>query len=361
MSRPRSSLRICLIASSRFPVREPFAGGLEAHTHALAKELRSRGHHVTLFARAGSDPDLDVHELPLAVYTPDDTARKDVAAPPEVWMEEHHAYLGLMLDLMHAGRARYDLVHNNSLHHLPVAMSRALDLPVVTTLHTPPLPWLTSAAEFAGPNCHFVAVSKATARAWANVVPSIAVPNGVDLDHWRPGPGGGPAIWSGRIVPEKAPHLAIAAARRAEVPLRLVGEVLDRTYYEREVAPLLAEDVEYLGHVTHGELAELVGGASVALVTPAWDEPFGLVAAEAMACGTPVAAFSRGALPELVTAGTGAMADPGDVQGLAEAVRAALALDRREVRREAEERLSHRAMVDGYEGVYSRALEASAA
>ena len=80
-----------------------------------------------------------------------------------------------------------------------------------------------------------------------------------------------------------------------------------------------------------------------------------------MACGTPVAAFSRGALPELVTAGTGAMADPGDVQGLAEAVRAALALDRREVRREAEERLSHRAMVDGYEGVYSRALEASAA
>ena len=113
--------------------------------------------------------------------------------------------------------------------------------------------------------------------------------------------------------------------------------------------------------MTHRELADLVGGASVALVTPAWDEPFGLVAAEAMACGTPVAALSRGGLADLVTAETGALADPGDVPGLASAVRAALTLDRRQVRRQAEERLSHRTMVDGYEGVYSRALEAAAA
>lgn len=361
MSRPTRALRICLIASSRFPVREPFAGGLEAHTHALAKELRRRGHRVTLFARAGSDPDLDVHELPLAVYAPDDRARKDVAAPPEVWMEEHHAYLGLMLELIRAGRTTYDLVHNNSLHHLPVAMSPALEIPVVTTLHTPPLPWLTSAAQFAGPNCHFVSVSTATARAWADVVPSAAIPNGVDLDQWTPGPGGGPAIWSGRIVPEKAPHHAILAARGAGLPLRLAGEVLDRGYYAREVEPLLGDDVEHVGHVSHRELVELVGQASVALVTPAWDEPFGLVAAEAMACGTPVAAFSRGALTELVTPQTGALAEAGDVPGLTRAIRVAVTLDRHEVRRAAEARFSHQAMVDGYESVYRDALAAAGA
>ncbi|WP_068263855.1 glycosyltransferase [Janibacter limosus] len=361
MSSTSRTLRICLIASSRFPVSEPFAGGLEAHTHALARELRRRGHAVTLFAKAGSDPDLDVHELPLAVYTPDETARKDVAAPPATWMDEHHAYLGLMLNLMKGGRQDFDLVHNNSLHHLPVAMSSALDIPVVTTLHTPPLPWLTSAVEFAGPNCHFVSVSKATALAWAHIVSSTAVPNGVDLEQWRPGPGGGPAVWSGRIVPEKAPHQAILAARRAAIPLRLAGEVLDRTYFEREVEPLLGDDVEYVGHLAHGELVELVREACVALVTPAWEEPFGLVAAEAMSCGTPVAAFARGALTELVTQDTGALATPGDVQGLADAMHLAAALDRRQVRRVAEMRFSHRAMVDGYESVYHDALETSGA
>ena len=361
MSSASLTLRICLIASSRFPIREPFAGGLEAHTHALARELRRRGHEVTLFAKAGSDPDLDVQELPLAVYTPDDTARKDVAAPPATWMDEHHAYLGLMLGLMETGTRTFDLVHNNSLHHLPVAMSTALDIPVVTTLHTPPLPWLTSAIEFAGPNCRFVSVSEATARAWAHITPSTAVLNGVDLEQWRPGPGGGPAVWSGRIVPEKAPHQAILAARMAGVPLQVAGEVHDHAYYEREVAPLLGDGIEYVGNLTHGELVEVVGNACVALVTPAWEEPFGLVAAEAMACGTPVAAFARGALAEIVTPGTGALAAPGDVPALADAIRLAATLDRRQVRCVAEARFSHRVMVDGYESIYRDVLEASGA
>lgn len=353
-SRP---LRICVIGSSRFPVIEPFAGGLEAHTHALVRELRDRGHTVSLFAGAGSDPDLNVVELPCAVYESDDVTRRDVAAPPDQWMDEHHAYLGLMLEMIKTGGACYDLIHNNSLHHLPLAMSGALDIPVVTTLHTPPVPWLKSAIEFASPNCRFISVSATTARAWSGIVESTPLLNGVDLEQWCPGPGGGPAIWSGRIVPEKSPHSALLAAREAGMPILLAGKVIDRTYYATAVEPLLGGAAEYVGHLDHRELATLVRSASVAVVTPAWEEPYGLVAAEAMACGTPVAAFARGALVELIDPTSGVLATPGDTSSLAYAMQTAARLDRAGVRHATEQKFSHRAMVDSYEDFYRHTLE----
>jgi glycosyltransferase involved in cell wall biosynthesis len=349
MTRP---LRICLIASSRFPVKEPFAGGLEAHTHVLASELVRRGHEVTLFAGAGSDPNLPVSTLPVEEFECSDVARADVAAPPLQWMAEHHAYLALMLELAGTGSDTFDLIHNNTLHHLPVAMAAAVPVPMVTTLHTPPIPWLESAVCFAPEHSRFAAVSDCTSRAWRHAVASTTILNGVDTGLWRRGPGGGPAAWTGRIVPEKAPHHAIDAARSAGVPLVLAGPLMDKGYFDSKIAPRLGPDVDYLGHLSQAELNEVVGGAAVAVVTPAWDEPYGLVAAEAMACGTPVAAYARGALPELVGDTTGVLASPGDVDGLADAIRRAAGLDRDAVRRTAELRFGKCRMVDEYEQLY---------
>ena len=346
-------LRICLVASSRFPVREPFAGGLEAHTHVLATELVRRGHEVSLFAAPGSDPALPVTELPVAEFTSSEAARADVAAPPEHWMAEHHAYLGLMLDLADCGARRFDVVHNNSLHHLPVAMAAAVPVPMVTTLHTPPIPWLESAAAFAPPSSRFAAVSECTARAWRHAVTSTTILNGVDTDSWQPGPGGGSAAWWGRLVPEKAPHEAIDAARAAGLPLVLAGPTHDAAYFEAEVRPRLGSGVEYVGHLGQDELRTLVGAATVAVVAPLWDEPYGLVAAEAMACGTPVAAYARGALPEIVDATTGSLAAPGDVGALARAIAVAATRDRAEVRRTAVRRFAMARMVDDYERLYT--------
>ena len=189
----RGPLRICLVASSRFPVREPFAGGLEALTHGLARELVRRGHQVSLFAAPGSDPRLPVTALPVPTFTPSAAARADVGATPAEWMAEHHAYLGLMLELGRDGHRRFDVVHNNSLHHLPVAMAGSLTVPVVTTMHTPPLAWLESAAQLAQGAVTFTAVSAHTARAWAHVADCEVVLNGVDTasvaprSRWRPG------------------------------------------------------------------------------------------------------------------------------------------------------------------------------
>jgi glycosyltransferase involved in cell wall biosynthesis len=345
-------LRVCLIASSRFPIREPFAGGLEAHTHALAGELIRRGHHVSLFAAPGSDPTLGAHELDVDTFTSSGAARADVASPPERWIREHHAYLRLMLDLVRDGARRFDVVHNNSLHHLPVAMAEALPIPLVTTLHTPPVAWLESAARWAPPSSRFAAVSHEMGRSWRHVLRATTVHNGVDTDRWAVGPGGEGAIWTGRIVPEKAPHAAIDAARTAGVPLRLAGPVHDDAYFRREVSPRLGDDVQFLGHLSQADLCEFVGRAGVALVTPAWEEPYGLVVAEAMACGTPVAAFARGAMRELVDADTGRLARPADTVGLASAIREAADLSRTRVRAVAVEKWGLARMVDEYEALY---------
>ncbi len=353
-------MRICLVASSRYPIREPFAGGLESQTHGLAQELARRGHDVSLFAGAGSDQALSVQLLPALAFQPSRSAMADRNAPDRAWLAEHHAYLSLMLRLVH-DTDRFDLVHNNSLHHLPVAMAPAVRAPMLTTLHTPPLPMMESALSLAPSGSVFTAVSAFTADAWAHVVPSTIVRNGVDVARWRRGGGGGPAVWSGRLVREKAPHDAIAACQRAGVPVVLAGPVHDRDYFDARIAPLLGDDVAYVGHLRHAELVDLLGTASVAVVTPAWDEPYGLVAAEAMSCGTPVAGYARGGLPEIVTRRAGVLVPAGDVDALAAAVLEARALPRCDVRRHAELECSLSRMVDDYERVYAGLLDGDVA
>lgn len=346
-------LRICLIASSRFPVREPFAGGLEAHIHALARSLRERGHDVSVFAAPGSDPALDIHPLDVDEFDASGAARADVSAPPDGWMREHHAYLSLMLSLGRSGHERFDVVHNNSLHHLPVAMASTLSIPMITTLHTPPTPWLESALRFAPSSSAFVAVSDFTARQWRHVVDASVIPNGIDVARWREGPGGGDAVWFGRIVPEKAPHLAIDAARRAGVAIDLAGPVFDAEYFAREIGPRLSDDARLLGHLDSASLSEVVRRATVTVLTPRWEEPYGLVAAESMASGTPVAAFARGGLVEVVGSGGGCLAAPDDVAALSRAIRGASTLPRAGVRAHALRHHSLETMVDRYESVYS--------
>ncbi len=347
-----NSLRIGVVASNRHPIAEPFAGGMEAHTWSLARGLTKRGHAVQVYAGAGSDPTLgDVHVLDESPLRLTADARRDVSMPAETFMRDHHAYQRLMLRL--AVDPDVHVVHNNSLHYLPVAMAGTLRCPAVTTLHTPPTPWLESAAGSANGTV-FVAVSAHTASLWSQRLDvAKVISNGIDLDRWPIGTGtGGYAVWSGRLVPEKGAHLAVAAAAAAGIPLLLAGPAPDPTYWHEVLEPALGRGAQWVGHLDHAALALLVGSATVAVVTPCWDEPYGLVVAEALSTGTPVAAFARGAIPELVTEQCATLAEPEDVLGLAAAIRRSSGLSREAARAHAVRTCSADRMIDEYEQLY---------
>lgn len=353
------TLRIALIASSRFPIRQPFAGGLEAHVWHLARALAGRGHQVSVFAAPGSDRDLNCYTLAVRPLVMSESARSDASMSPEPFMADHHAYLTLMLQLAGSGRRDFDIIHNHSLHYLPVAMAPMLSIPMLTTVHTPPTPWLESAIDASGGlGTRFAAVSGHTAALWRNAIEDISVvPNGIDTGRWPLGPGGGPLVWFGRITPEKAPHLAIAAARLAGRPLTLAGPISDARYFREHVEPQLGGGIRYAGHLDQSQLAGLVGRAAAALVTPMWDEPYGLVVAEAMCCGTPVIAFARGGIPELVVPESGRLVSAGDAAGMADAIPDAVRLSRDAVRDRALRHCSAEAMLQSYSDLYQNMIE----
>lgn len=351
-------MRIGIIAHLKHAIREPFAGGLEMHTSMLQGALRRRGHEVTVFASWRSEPEACVEAIC------DETSLMEIGceeAPDKVFFQEHHAYLSLMNGLRHRD---FDLIHNNSLHYLPVAMADALPMPVVTTLHTPPFAWLESGVRLCNaPNATFVAVSETIRNTWNKVAPiDHVVLNGIDLERFafRAEPAAQPYwVWYGRIVPEKGLHHAIAAAALSGAPLLIAGPISDQDYFEREVAPRLDEQIKYLGHLPHSELAGVIGGARAFLCTPCWEEPYGLVVAEALACGVPVAAFARGAIPELLDAATGALAIPDDPISLSQAALAAEQLDRHACRERAVMRCDAARMIDEYEALYADRIAAA--
>jgi glycosyltransferase involved in cell wall biosynthesis len=349
-------LRITLLASARHPIRRPYAGGLEALTHRLAVELRQRGHEVRLYASGDSDPSLGTTAIvPRAgSFELTDAARRDPSMVAEPFLEEHHAYLAAMLRL---GADRdVDVIHNHSLHYLPIAMAPTLPAPVLTTLHTPPTPWLESAMATLPEDstASFVSVSATNARAWsrADLIRRV-VHNGIPLEEWPLRHDVGDHVaWMGRLTPEKAPHLALDAAALAGTPIVLAGPVGDVAYVEREVLPRLGPRARWAGHLDTAELAALIGTARACLVTPTWEEPYGLVVSEALACGTPVVGFARGALPELLDPSCGVLVPPDDVAALADGIHLAADIDPSACRTRVERDGSIELMTDRYEEVY---------
>ncbi|MDQ1085200.1 MULTISPECIES: glycosyltransferase [Microbacterium] len=322
MIRAMRPLRVLVVAPSRYPLRQPHAGGLEACVWDRVRWLRARGHEVALCAAEGSDYLGDVPEFRLPVpewMRPEESSDTEY---PEGYAAAVDAAYDAALDRLIVDRHLYDVVDNHSLHPAPIRWSRAADIPVVTTLHTPPLePMLEAAAEVRDSPHRFVAVSQATARAWSREgVDAFVFPNGIDTDQWTRGDGGASWVWSGRVVPEKAPHLAIEAARSAGAHIVLAGRIGDVDYFEQEIVPRLGVHARYVGPLRQPDLCRLVGSSAVALVTPMWEEPFGLVIAEALATGTPVAAFDIGGVSEVLAGMPGsATVMPGDVVALGKA------------------------------------------
>ena len=341
-------MRVGVIAHNKYPLVEPMFGGLEAFTYDLVLALQARGHHVVLFGVTGSSKQLGL----VSCLSPTSLGGPDYG-PDELASRAHHEYLSLMLGI---DRYALDVIFNNSLHYVPATMATLVKTPMLTVLHTPPIAELVLAYSHPDVGGYLCTPSHANAQSWKALITDCEIiPNAVDLELWKPrGSKSGYAIWSGRIVPEKGLHLAIDAAKVAQIPLRIAGPISDFQYYEACIRPRLDECATYLGHLSRPMLAQEVASASVAVVTPRWEEPFGLVVAEAIASGTPVAGFSRGALVELVTPDIGVLADPEDVLGLGRAILSARELSTSRCRAVAQSRWSFDDHVSRYERALSK-------
>lgn len=229
-------MRIAVLATNRNPLSTPYAGGQESLTAALVEGFRAHGHEVVLYAAPGT-PTSIADELVVYPELPrlSEVAVLDPQIPEKPFLRDHHAFTFAMAHL--AARHDVDVVANHSLHHLPLSLSPVLAMPVVTTLHTPPFPWMELGAALAAQAARYVAVSKAVAAQWSTLTDITVVSNAADPHVFRYGPGAQALAWAVRITPEKAPHLAIAVARRTGRALRLIGPVADEAYFAEAIAP----------------------------------------------------------------------------------------------------------------------------
>lgn len=350
-------MKIAIVGLLHHPIAEPFAGGMESHTWWLAKKLIERGHEVSLFASGDSDSNLGLVpclSTAFATHPQGQTAAGRYAC-------NMAAYTDVIQQL---SQSNFDIVHNNALY--PFLLSSAADLPapMLTVLHSPPYEELVTAIRYATARdklnrLSIVAVSKSLATEWKAITPTAVIYNGIDIDRWPFVPQTPPnrALWYGRMVPEKGPHLAIKAALKAGYEIQIAGPISNREYFKESVAPLLKGDrVHYLGHLSHSEIRQALSKASVFVNTPRWEEPYGIVYAEALASGTPVAAFDRGAAREILTERCGIAVKAENVDQLAQAISAAAKLSRQDCRQRAESFCDINQMIDGYEHQYQQLI-----
>ena len=333
-------MRIAIIAPPWVAVPPLAYGGTEAVIDGLARALQSAGHDVLLFATGDSTCPVQSSWVFAAAVGVD-------AARPAT--ELHHvvnAYDWI------AGEA--DVVHDHTLVG-PVYAQRFATVPVVTTNHGPFDGELGDYYRAIAPRVPIIAISRHQASTAVRTPVAAVIHHGVDVARFPVGNGeGGYALFLGRMSPDKGVHTAIAVARAASVPLKIackMQEPAEQAYYRAEVAPLLGDDVQFVGEVGGDEKLNLVAGARCLLNPIAWHEPFGMVMIEAMACGTPVVATPMGAVNEIIHDGvTGFVrATPGD---LAVAVIAAGELDRLACRQVAVERFSTARMAEDHVRLY---------
>jgi len=354
-------VRIALLSHVRQRIAQPFMGGMESHSWYLAEGLEARGHDVVLFAAGDSDPRFTIDPVLREHYErvfP--WAEHRGSAPLIAHVDRGYA---AACDRIAAGG--FDVVHNNSLHRFPIEPARTAVVPTVTSLHVPPydaLHWFVKAS--ATPTHRLTVTSTPQLHAWwpDGAPPEASVlHNGIDPAAWPFSPAGdGSAVWCGRITPNKGTHLAVRAARAAGIALTLFGSIEDPDYHAAEIVPYLDSTIRYGGHCDGAALAAELGRASVFLFTPCWDEPFGLVAIEAMACGLPVAAIDMGAAREVIGE-AGRFADADDVAGLAAAIPAALAIPRSVPRARVERLFTRDRWLDRCEVLYADVRAAHAA
>ena len=344
-------------------IREPQGGGSQAFVADLARGLAGRGHEVHVYAATGSqipgvtvvDTGVDPRSLAATLYRAGGSSGRDPGPAGPAFARAYAA----------AGDGRYDVIHNHAFDAPAISLAAGLDAPAVHTLHLPPDPEIAAALGEAARGSRppaVACVSQSQARAWRAVarvdavlppyVPTRSVP-------WSETAGDG-AVFGGRLSPEKGAAEAIDIARAAGARIDVYGDAYDARYAREQIGPRRdAPGVTVHEGVPRAAMWAAMARAAVVLCPARWDEPFGMAAADAQACGTPVVAFRRGGLAEIVVDGvTGFLVEPDDIEGAADSVRRAARISRAACRRHAETNLDLERSLDGHEQLYRRVIGA---
>jgi glycosyltransferase involved in cell wall biosynthesis len=304
----------------------------------------ARGHDVTLFATGDSCTAATLSSVVPRGWSDDPDVDTKVAEC-------------LHISAVFERAGDFDIIHN-SFDFLPLTYSDLVPTPVVTTIHGFSSSRILPVYEKYNGRTAYVAISDADRDPRLDYVATIH--HGIDTTAFeRHEPSDPYLLFYGRIHPDKGTGHAIEVARRVGMRLVIAGIVHDQQYFDDVVAPHIDGDrVRYLGPVGAGERSALLGRAHALLHLIDFDEPFGLSVVESMACGTPVIAFRRGSMPELIDEGiTGMLVD--DIESAAAGVAQVAELDRAEIRSAAVRRFSRERMVSDYESVYARILNRS--
>jgi glycosyltransferase involved in cell wall biosynthesis len=324
-------------------------GGTERIVHGLVTELDRRGHEVTTFASGDSVvPGRHIETVPLALR-------------PQGYTGDSLPYMQLTMQLLLARIDEFDIVHSH-LEWVSLLLARVSPIPVVSTFHGRlDLPWADDL--LADPPAGLVAISKNQASTHPGVPWAGVVYNGLRLHDAPFGRNRTDALcFVGRVAIEKGIVEAMEVAKAAGRPLRIAAKIgptgPEKDYNDAVFQPALKEagsDIEFLGELSQADRDQLFAESYATLMPGSWPEPFGLVAIEALACGTPIIARRAGALPEIIRDGVdGFFGD--DVLAMAFKVDKVAELDREAIRESVIDRFSVERMTDGYEAIYRRML-----
>jgi glycosyltransferase involved in cell wall biosynthesis len=341
-------LKIAIIAPMWFAVPPTGYGGIELVVSLLADGLVDVGHDVTLFA--SGDSLTKAHLSSIYERAPSELIGRSL---PEI----RHALA------CYEQADEFDIINDHS--GIPAAaLGGLVQTPVLHTVHGPLDTHETqhaygSIAEVA-PGVRLISISENQRRPMPDLPWAATIPNAIDLSIYPSKPHRGDyLLFIGRFSPDKGAHRAVAVAMELGLPLKMAGknrEPKERQYFAELVEPHVGHGgIEYLGEVSHGEKVELLQDARATLFPIEWEEPFGLVMIESMACGTPVIATRHGAVPEVIEHGVSGIIVE-NYREMGAALEQADELDPNECRRYVEERFAPERMVGDYEAAYAAAL-----
>jgi glycosyltransferase involved in cell wall biosynthesis len=335
------SLRVAVLSPISWRTPPRHYGPWESVVNLLTEELVQMGVDVSLFATGDSQTSGKLVAVCPSPYSEDPTVDPKVAEC-------------LHISEVFERSSEFDLIHNH-FDFLPLTYSGLVNTPVVTTIHGFSSPTIIPVYKKYNDRCHYVAISEADKSPELDYIATIH--HGIDVAQFPFAEASGEyLLFFGRIHPDKGVHEAIQVAQRAGKKLVIAGIVQDQEYFETRVAPYVDGDkVEYLGSVGPAQRADVLSRALALLHLISFDEPFGLSIVESMACGTPVIAFGRGSIPEIIKhAETGYIV--GNLEDAVDAVDAAHSLDRFACRQDVEKRFSKARMANDYVRVYEQIL-----